>query len=117
MLDAFNTAVWILLLAKVAWNLCLPYVFLWRIKRSDVSYGSSISIMPGIECLLILVLLALQLPGTSRGLTAVLVYGLGAIVGSYIHLIVAGAVCGVIAKRKGYLEGRNGIHTDRPSEK
>lgn len=89
---------------KLAWNIGVPYELLRRklySKQAGVSGG--ISLMPTIEffCLVFGILLSAVSNGDlwlNKPFTVAL-WGVILIVGSYIHLFLAGAVCGWIASK------------------
>lgn len=86
--------------AKILWNLTVPYALAAKAYRG--SWTGGISLMPMVEIALLLVALVLSFvrrrpwPWSVEG---VALLGAVMVVGSYVHLVVAGGLAGWIAQR------------------
>jgi hypothetical protein len=93
----------IVFLLKIVWNLSIPYVLWVRSARSKNSDRGSISLMPSVEIVLLIAMVALSLRAHdlpwhwSTGCIALC--GGILMVGSYLHLVVAGAIAGRFVRR------------------
>jgi len=97
-----------LFLMKILWNLTVPYALAARAFGTKQSRASGISLIPGVEAVLLTVAVLLSLvrgaawPWNPGGVALI---GMAMIIGSYVHLVVAGAIAGWAARR---LRGRMG---------
>jgi len=88
---------------KIVWNLLTPYVMTWQRASSDEVESSGISLMPAVEIILYFLILGFSFfieSETWHGDTATLaIWGMLIIVGSYIHLLLAGVLAGALVAR------------------
>ncbi len=101
------TALLILLIAlfslKIFWNLLIPYLLAWRVLQSESQYTNRISMATLVEIALLLACLGVA--SVASGSTwfhspkHLAVWGLIAIVISYLHLAVGGTLAGLLVSR------------------
>lgn len=88
---------------KIIWNLGVPYVLLSRPLDTKTGRSSGISMATSVE--LFFLVLAVGLSALATGDTwlhsplKVAFYGVLAIIGSYIHLVIVGIIGGWIVSR------------------
>lgn len=86
---------------KILWNIAVPYAVAVRAFKSKPGQAKSISLMPFVEMVLLLAAVVLSVfrslawPWNSLGVTLI---GMGMVVASYVHMVVAGSVAGWIAR-------------------
>jgi hypothetical protein len=92
-----------ILFLKILWNLTVPYVGFIRLVRDPNKNKEAISLIPIVEAIFFLMWITTAVfSSRSNWLLhprVVLAIGLISVVGSYLHLLVAGFVCGFIASR------------------
>jgi len=99
MIRALFIAGAILFCCKIAWNLGIPYVLAVRTLRQCDQTSKGISMIPGVELTLLVLLVVLALVGAApwpHGALRVAALGGLIIAGSYLHLVLAGAAVGAI---------------------
>ena len=102
MITVMFVVVAVLFSIKITWNLAVPYALAARALRGDRSQSKGISLMPFVEIVLLLAALVLSLircsawPWSAGG---VIFIGMSMVIGSYVHLVVAGGIAGWIARR------------------
>lgn len=88
---------------KILWNLTLPYRMALMLLRSNEQRTSRITFMTFVEIILLLCAIATAwiFNGGDGNLSPqkIALWGIVAIVGSYIHLIIAGMIAGWIVSR------------------
>jgi hypothetical protein len=98
MIAAAGAIVGMLFTLKIAWNIAMPYLLAKQALRSGSGDPVGTSMMPMVEIALLAILLALS--ALANGPTRMVAgYGVGAIAGSYIHLVIAGTAAGWIVGR------------------
>ena len=91
----------VFLLLKVLWNVAVPYVLVVRGYKSRAAQSKGISLMPLLDVVLMAACVTLAFGAGAAwpfGAKEVLVAGIAILLGSYVHLFVAGAIASWIAR-------------------
>lgn len=99
--------VWLVLFAlavKLIWNLGVPFVLIRRAKANPAPRTSAISMVPAVEVALLFIAIFLSTLSTGEAWInrplAVAGWGITAILFTYAHLVVTGAVGGWLVARQ-----------------
>ena len=102
-----NILIWVLMglfALKIVWNLGVPYALLQKRRALNGSTSAGISLMPGVEVLLLLAVASAAWISSGNSWfnrpIPILSFGVAMMFASYIHMILAGMICGWFASTK-----------------
>ena len=89
-----------LFLLKILWNLSTPYVLAMEPLKPDAERTRGISLMPWVEVTLLLLASVVSCIANETSSfqhpKSIAIWGVAAIVGSYVHIVIGGAIAGWI---------------------
>ena|SRR5882724_10625104 len=92
-----------ILLLKIVWNLSIPYILFIRSINNRAMNRGGISLMPLVDITLIVIIITLSFIAQNSSWpwsAGCIAFGCGiSTMGSYLHLVVAGAIMGCVARK------------------